>query len=80
MCVRKLCNRNVVTASRDTTVLEAAHLMSHNHVGDVIVVDEVEGGRRPIGLITDRDIVVEIVSPGLDPSAIELGDLPWHRS
>jgi CBS domain-containing protein len=54
--------------------------MRHNHVGDVIVVDEVEGGPRPIGLITDRDIVVEIVSPGLDPSAIELGDLPWHRS
>ena len=76
MCIGTHCNRNVVTASRDTTVLAAAHLMRHNHVADVVIVDEVEGGRRSIGPITDRDIVVEIVSTGLDPSAIALGDSP----
>ena len=75
MCIGKHCNPNVVSASRDTTVLEAAHLMRHNHVGDVIVVDEVDGGRRPVGIVTDRDIVVEVVSPKLDPAAIALGDL-----
>jgi CBS domain-containing protein len=75
MCIGKYCNPNVVTASRDTTVLEAARLMRHNHVGDVVVVDEVDGGKRPIGIITDRDIVVEVVSPGLDAAAMELGDL-----
>lgn len=70
------CNRNVVCAGRDATVLEAAHLMRHNHVGDVIIVDEIEGGMRPIGIVTDRDIVVEVISPGLDAATIRLGDLP----
>jgi CBS domain-containing protein len=78
MSIGKYCNPNVVSASRDMTVLEAAHLMRHNHVGDVVVVDEVEGGRRPIGIVTDRDIVVEIVAVGLDPAAIELGDLQFR--
>jgi CBS domain-containing protein len=51
MSIGKYCNPNVVSASRDMTVLEAAHLMRHNHVGDVVVVDEVEGGRRPPRLL-----------------------------
>jgi len=75
MSIGKHCNPNVVCASRDTTVLEAAHLMRHNHVGDVIVVDEVEGGKRPVGIVTDRDIVVEVVSARLDPAAVQLRDL-----
>lgn len=75
MCIGKYCNPHVVCAARDATVLEAAHLMRHNHVGDVVVVDEKDGGKRPIGILTDRDIVVEVVSPGLDASAIQVGDL-----
>jgi CBS domain-containing protein len=75
MCVGKFCNRNVVCAMRDTTIVEAAHLMRHHHVGDVIVVDPVDGGRQPIGIVTDRDIVVEVVSAGLDPKLVKVGDL-----
>jgi CBS domain-containing protein len=71
----QICNRNVVTATRDTTIVEAAHLMRHHHIGDLIVVDETNVGRRPVGIVTDRDIVVEVVAPGLDPRAIKLGDL-----
>jgi CBS domain-containing protein len=75
MSIGQFCNKYVVTATRSTTVLEAAHLMRHNHVGDVVVVDEVEGGRVPVGIVTDRDIVVEIVCTGLDASVIQVGDL-----
>ena len=75
MCIGKVCNRNVVCATRDNTIVEAAHLMRRHHVGDVIVVDEMDGGRRPIGIVTDRDIVVEIVAAGLDPNLVKVGDL-----
>jgi CBS domain-containing protein len=75
MCVGKFCNRNVVCAMRDTTIVEAAHLMRHNHVGDVIVVNEMDGGRQPIGIVTDRDLVVEVISAGLDPNLVKVGDL-----
>jgi CBS domain-containing protein len=75
MCIGKFCNRNVVCVNRDTTVVAAAYLMRHNHIGDVIVIDEVDGGRRPIGIVTDRDIVVEIVAAGLDPNLVKVGDV-----
>jgi CBS domain-containing protein len=75
MCIGKFCNRNVVCAAGDSTIVEAAHLMRRNHVGDVVVVDETDGGRRPIGIVTDRDIVVEVISAGLDPNLVKVGDL-----
>jgi CBS domain-containing protein len=75
MSIGKFCNRTVVTAPRDTTILEAARTMRRQHVGNVIVVDEVDGGKRPVGIVTDRDIVVEVVSAALDASLVKLGDL-----
>ena len=75
MCIGKFCRRNVVSATRDTTIVEAAHLMRRNHVGDVIVSDETDEGRRPIGIVTDRDIVIAVVSAGLDPNLVKVGDL-----
>lgn len=75
MCIGKFSHRNVVCALRDTTAAEAARLMRTNHVGDLVVVDAIEGERRPIGVVTDRDIVVEIVSAGLDAAKVTLGEL-----
>jgi CBS domain-containing protein len=49
--------------------------MRHRHVGNVIVVDQTGGKRVPVGIVTDRDIVVEVVASGLDPKLIKLGDL-----
>jgi CBS domain-containing protein len=66
---------NVVCASRDTTALEASRLMRHHHVGDVVVIEESEGRRKPVGIVTDRDLVVEVMAGGVDPAVIKLGDL-----
>ena len=59
MSIAEFCNREVVCATRDTTILEAANLMRRHHVGDIIIVDEDADRRWPIGIVTDRDIVVE---------------------
>jgi CBS domain-containing protein len=75
MKIGDVCNRNVVCATRDTTVVEAANLMRGHHVGDLIVVDWIDDQRIPIGIVTDRDIVVEVVAPGVDAKVIKLGDL-----
>ena len=75
MSIGRFCNKHVVTAARNTTVLEAAHLMRHNHVGDVLVVDDTDGGRVPVGILTDRDIVVSVIAPGLDPASLQVGDI-----
>jgi CBS domain-containing protein len=75
MSISDFSVHNVVCAARDTSALEASRLMRHHHVGDVVVVEETEGMRKPVGIVTDRDLVVEVMAGGVDPSAIKLGDL-----
>ena len=74
MSVRTLCNREVIVAEAETSVAEAAVLMRRFHVGDLVVVNEGEA-RRPTGLVTDRDIVVEVLAEGLDPQTVTLADI-----
>ena len=75
MPISEICNREVVIAKRDDTILETARLMRQHHVGDVLVVDDSGGKRIPVGIVTDRDLVVEIIATGLDPAAITVGDI-----
>ncbi|HEX6004923.1 MAG TPA: CBS domain-containing protein [Burkholderiales bacterium] len=75
MSIGALCNREVVCASRETTVYDAAQLMRQRHVGTLVVVDEFSVRRVPVGIVTDRDIVVEVNAVGLDPKTITLGDI-----
>ena len=75
MPISEICNREVVYAQRDNSTLEAAQLMRQHHVGDLVVVDENKGIKVPVGIITDRDLVVEIMATGLDPTAITVGDV-----
>jgi len=75
MSIGEFCNRSIVSASRETSVVEAASLMRQHHVGTVIIVDEVDGQPMPVGIVTDRDIVVEVVAAGLDPQQLKIGDL-----
>jgi CBS domain-containing protein len=75
MPIGEICNRDTVIVKRDDTVLEAAKLMRQHHVGDVIVVEERDGVTVPVGIVTDRDLVVEIMATELDPDVITVGDI-----
>ena len=75
MNVGELCTRGVVCALPTITIADAAALMRQHHVGDVIVVDRKDLRPRPVGIVTDRDIVVEVVAKGLDCAGLTLGDL-----
>jgi CBS domain-containing protein len=79
MSIGELCNRDVAFAMRETTIAAAARLMRHYHVGSLVVVDEKAGRRVPVGIITDRDIVVEVVATGLDAGTITVGDIMVHE-
>jgi predicted transcriptional regulator len=74
MSVGEFCNRNVVIVERAESALEAARLMREYHVGDVVVVEETAEGKKPVGILTDRDIVIELVAEGVDLEAISVGD------
>ena len=75
MTIGALCNREVIVTGADTSAAEAAKLMKRYHVGDLVVVDDSDGARRPIGLITDRDLVVEVLAAQCDPQAVTVTDL-----
>ena len=62
MPIGDFCKRDVVVTDRNASVTEAARLMREHHVGSVIVVGEGNGSLRPVGIVTDRDMVVEAVS------------------
>jgi CBS domain-containing protein len=76
MKARDFCSRVVVVAEPGTDLREAAHMMRDNHVGALIVVDRKTGPARPVGIVTDRDIVVGVVAaPGVRPEALTVGDV-----
>lgn len=75
MPIGEICNREVVIVQPNSAILEAAQLMRHHHVGDVLVVEDRSGVRVPVGIVTDRDLVVEIMAPELDQRVITVGDI-----
>jgi CBS domain-containing protein len=75
MTIGVSCNRDVITLQRENTIRQAAKLMRQHHVGDVVVVEIEQHKARPIGIVTDRDLVVEVVATGLDADVITVGDI-----
>ncbi len=75
MDVGELCNRSVVYAERALPLPEAARLMREHHVGSLVVVDERGAGRVPVGILTDRDIVVAVVAGEVDPRTLTVGEV-----
>jgi CBS domain-containing protein len=75
MTVGAICNQEVITIERDATILHAATLMRQYHVGDVVVIEKHKDKIVPIGIVTDRDLVVEVVATELDCNVITVGDI-----
>ena len=75
MTIGEFCNREVVIATQDSTIVEVAKRMRQYHVGDVVVVDSSGSENKPVGIITDRDIVLKIVAGEVDHHAVIAGDV-----
>ncbi|MGY6275551.1 CBS domain-containing protein [Methylomonas sp. MgM2] len=75
MPISEFCTREVIIAKPDDSVLDAAKLMRQRNVGTVVVVEEREGHNVPIGIVTDRDLVVDIVAAEADPGFIRVSEL-----
>lgn len=64
----------VAVVEPETTALVAAQLMRRHHIGALVVVDAQEKN-RPVGIVTDRDLVLELMAEGLDPAVFTAGDI-----
>ena len=66
MNVEHACSRSVATAEADETVRDAARRMARQSVGTLVIVDTRDDEVRPIGILTDRDIVTRGIAAALD--------------
>lgn len=77
MNVGEICVRTVVTVRELDELTKAAELMREKHIGYLVVAGPKVGasGFVPIGVLTDRDIVVGVVAKETDPKTLRVGDL-----
>ena len=75
MMLSSLCTLDPVCCQRSTTAREAAVLMREHHLGDLVVVDDIDEDRVVVGVITDRDLAVDVMARGLDPAKTAVGSL-----
>jgi len=66
MQARDAMTKDPVCCTLDATIAQVARMMVDRDCGAIPVVDDLVA-RRPIGIITDRDIVVRTLANGLDP-------------
>jgi CBS domain-containing protein len=71
MSLERFCREPVVSIQPKQSVRDAALLMRDRHVGAVLVV----GDDRPVGIVTDRDIVMRAIIDGRDPNTTPVRDV-----
>lgn len=74
MDIATLCQRQVVTVNSEASLREAAVLMREHHIGALVVTDSAETP-RVLGVVTDRDLAVEVLARELDAAAVRVGQL-----
>jgi CBS domain-containing protein len=72
MSIESLIRRNMVVQPATASCYDAAELMRDRNVGSVVVIDE---DTRPLGLVTDRDLVTRVVAERRDPNQISLREI-----
>lgn len=75
MKLKDICTPDVIYCTGGISTLHAARLMRERHVGDLVVVGDDEDDQTPIGIVTDRDIVVEVLAKDLDPAKVTVREI-----
>jgi len=75
MKVGEYCNKCVVAIASSADAAEAAKVMRTHHVGFLVVHREGDVLRKPIGVLTDRDLVLGVMARDVDPYAVTVDDI-----
>src|SRR5688572_14112934 len=74
MRVEQIMSPDPACCSRTTSLLNVAQMMRDHNCGEIPVVESDGAIRRPIGVVTDRDIVCRSVARGLNPLDLQASD------
>lgn len=72
--LKEFATSPVAVVEPDTSARVVAQLMRRHHIGALVVV-EAGDKNKPIGIVTDRDLVLELMAEGLDPAVFTAGDI-----
>jgi len=75
MNIESICTRHVISLDGNETLQRAAMLMREHHVGCIVVTEGDAGAVHVKGLVTDRDLAIEVLSRGGDASQAPLARL-----
>lgn len=70
--LNEVINKNVVTISPSSPLSEAAYMMMNEDVGALVVIDSES---RPVGIITDRDLVVSVMAERQNPDEVTVEEV-----
>ena len=76
MSVGRICSRDVDLADAEETVWQAAERMHQRAVGTLLILNDTN---KPIGILTDRDLVERVVAMGRDPNSTRVGSVMTHN-
>jgi CBS domain-containing protein len=75
MSIANICRREIVTIDAGASLRSAAILMREHHVGALVVTVEQDGRQQAVGIVTDRDLAVEILTRELDPHQVQVAQV-----
>lgn len=75
MTAGRICVRDVVIAEKEMPVIAVARLMRNHHVGTVVVAEHYNGLKKPVGIVTDRDLVLEVMALEIEADKLTVGDI-----
>ncbi|VTU21661.1 CBS domain-containing protein [Variovorax sp. RA8] len=75
MNIGSICTRRMIAVDSSSTLAQAAGLMREHHVGALIVTSQTAAGPCVTGVVTDRDLVIDVLARGLETAGIKIGEL-----
>jgi CBS domain-containing protein len=75
MSITEFCTTDVECVEKNSSVIQAARIMRESHVGDVVICSKESGVSKPIGILTDRDIVVGVVALEIPLDTVRVEDV-----
>ena len=79
MTIATICRREIITIDSTASLRDAATLMREHHVGALVVTVQSAGHEQVVGLITDRDMAIEILARDLNPADVKVGQLASRK-
>ena len=75
MTIAAICRPEVITIDAGASLCDAASLMRAHHIGALVVTVDAAGGEQAVGVITDRDLAIEVLARDLNPTDVKVGQL-----